>query len=50
MCDQVQGYLLGRPMQMEGPTELVAVRARALVAASSRTTEIRPDEVRVAQQ
>lgn len=28
MCDQVQGFLLGRPLPMDGPTELTAARAR----------------------
>ena len=28
MCDQVQGYLLGRPMPMDSSTELTAARAK----------------------
>ena len=28
LCDQVQGFLLGRPMRMEGPAELMAARPR----------------------
>jgi EAL domain-containing protein (putative c-di-GMP-specific phosphodiesterase class I) len=27
-CDLIQGYLVGRPMQMDAPTELMAARAR----------------------
>jgi diguanylate cyclase (GGDEF)-like protein/PAS domain S-box-containing protein len=34
MCDQVQGYLLGRPMQMNGFTELAAARAKKLLLAA----------------
>jgi diguanylate cyclase (GGDEF)-like protein/PAS domain S-box-containing protein len=30
MCDQAQGYLLGRPMEMDGSTELMAARMRML--------------------
>ena len=29
-CDQIQGYLIGRPMPMVGPSELINNRARAL--------------------
>jgi diguanylate cyclase len=36
MCDQVQGYLLGRPMATEGPVELVAARARNLLSAGHK--------------
>lgn len=31
LCDQAQGYLLGRPMPMDEPTELMIMRARSLV-------------------
>jgi EAL domain-containing protein (putative c-di-GMP-specific phosphodiesterase class I) len=34
-CDQIQGYLLGRPMPMDRPTELIRTRAKALIAGSS---------------
>jgi predicted signal transduction protein with EAL and GGDEF domain len=34
-CDQIQGYLVGRPMRMDGPTELIATRARVGFAGSS---------------
>ena len=34
LCDQAQGYLLGRPMPMDEPTELMITRARSLVAGS----------------
>ncbi|PPQ27779.1 EAL domain-containing protein [Rhodopila globiformis] len=30
-CDQVQGYLLGRPMQLDGSLELVSMRARSII-------------------
>ncbi len=30
-CDEVQGYLLGRPAPMDAPTELTAARARSLL-------------------
>jgi diguanylate cyclase (GGDEF)-like protein/PAS domain S-box-containing protein len=36
MCDQVQGYLLGRPMRMDGSTELMAARAKMLVGGRSK--------------
>ena len=39
MCDQVQGYLLGRPMRMDGSTELMAARARLPVIGRAQ----RPD-------
>jgi diguanylate cyclase (GGDEF)-like protein/PAS domain S-box-containing protein len=34
-CDQIQGYLLGRPMQMDRPTELITTRAKMLIAGNS---------------
>jgi diguanylate cyclase (GGDEF)-like protein/PAS domain S-box-containing protein len=36
MCDQVQGYLLGRPMQMDGPSELTTARARMRVSGKTK--------------
>jgi predicted signal transduction protein with EAL and GGDEF domain len=36
MCDQIQGYLLGRPLAMDGPVELVAARARSLLLGGPR--------------
>ena len=42
MCDQVQGYLLGRPMPMDHPTELAHARARALFPGGS-VIAARPD-------
>ena len=30
-CDQVQGYLVGRPIRMDDPDELTAARARAML-------------------
>jgi diguanylate cyclase (GGDEF)-like protein/PAS domain S-box-containing protein len=36
MCDQVQGYLLGRPMPMDGSSELIAARAKLLITGNSR--------------
>ena len=40
MCDQVQGFLLGRPMQMEGFTEFAAARAKkTLLGAASLAAE-----------
>jgi hypothetical protein len=41
MCDQVQGFLLGRPMQIEGSTKLMAARARMPV--SGRLKAERPE-------
>ena len=35
-CDQAQGYLLGRPMQMDGSAELMAARARKGQDAATR--------------
>lgn len=35
MCDQIQGYLIGRPMQMDGSTELMAARAKALIGGTA---------------
>ncbi|HEY3849120.1 MAG TPA: EAL domain-containing protein [Acetobacteraceae bacterium] len=47
MCDQVQGYLLGRPMAMEGTTELVTARARSQAAAGAKVAaRIEPMERR----
>ncbi len=34
-CDQVQGYLLGRPLPMDGGTELPAARSKVLLLGSS---------------
>jgi diguanylate cyclase (GGDEF)-like protein/PAS domain S-box-containing protein len=34
-CDQIQGYLLGRPIQMDHPADLVTTRARMLIAGSA---------------
>ncbi len=31
LCDQAQGYLLGRPMQMDTPAELIPMQAERLV-------------------
>jgi predicted signal transduction protein with EAL and GGDEF domain len=42
LCDQVQGYLLGWPMPMDGSSELMAVRAKMLVSDRSKT-ENRPE-------
>jgi EAL domain-containing protein (putative c-di-GMP-specific phosphodiesterase class I) len=36
MCDQIQGYLLGRPLAMDGPVELVAARARSLLSSGPK--------------
>ena len=50
MCDQVQGYLLGRPMQMDGPVELAAIRARAAIFAPPGTPSgeyADPDDLRL---
>ena len=33
-CDQIQGYLFGRPMQMDGITPLIATRGRMLISNS----------------
>ena len=30
-CDQIQGYLIGRPMPIVGPTELITNRAKGIV-------------------
>jgi len=38
-CDQVQGYLLGRPLEMGAFTELAAARARMLLGTSCPTTD-----------
>ena len=34
-CDQIQGYLIGRPMPIVGPTELITNRARLLFAGTA---------------
>ena len=34
-CDQIQGYLIGRPMPFVGPTELITNRARVLFAGTA---------------
>jgi EAL domain-containing protein (putative c-di-GMP-specific phosphodiesterase class I) len=34
-CDQIQGYLIGRPMPIVGPTELITNRARVLFAGTA---------------
>jgi diguanylate cyclase len=34
-CDQIQGYLIGRPMPMVGPTQLITNRARVLLAGTA---------------
>jgi len=46
-CDQVQGYLLGRPMRMDEPTELMAMRAKALMVGHARPepTPLERDQV-----
>ncbi len=32
MCDEVQGYLIGRPMPMDEPPELIAMRVKTVLA------------------
>ncbi len=34
-CDQIQGYLIGRPMPIVGPTELITGRAKVLFAGTA---------------
>jgi diguanylate cyclase len=37
MCDEVQGYLIGRPMPMDEPPELIAMRVKTVLAGLSRS-------------
>ena len=34
-CDQIQGFLIGRPMPIVGPTELITGRAKVLFAGTA---------------
>jgi EAL domain-containing protein (putative c-di-GMP-specific phosphodiesterase class I) len=36
MCDEVQGYLIGRPMPMDEPPDLIAMRVKTVLAGLSR--------------
>ena len=40
-CDQIQGYLIGRPMPFVGPTELITNRARVLFAGTASADDQR---------
>ncbi len=40
-CDQIQGYLIGRPMPIVGPTELITNRARVLFAGTASADDQR---------